>query len=139
MREIALIIHFIGLAMGLGTGFSHLFLGLSIENMSKEEGLDFSIKIQAVNKMGRIGTLLLLLSGFYLIIPYHQSILTMPLLMAKLGCVLLLVVLLEILKGYCKKALAGEAEVYLGKMKKIGKITIPLSVLIVVLAVLVFH
>lgn len=63
----------------------------------------------------------------------------MPLLMAKLACVLLLVVLLEVLKSYCKKALGGEAEVYLAKMKKIGKVTLPLSILIVVLAVLVFR
>ena len=105
MRETALIIHFIGLAMGLGTGFAHMFLGMAAEKMSQKEGLDFSLKIQSVNKMGRIGTLLLLLSGFYLIIPYHQAILTTPLLITKLSCVLLLVVLLEILKGYCKKAI----------------------------------
>lgn len=139
MRETALIIHFIGLAMGLGTGFAHLFLGMSIAKMTKEAGLDFAIKIQAVNKMGRIGTLLLLLSGFYLIIPFYQDLFTMPLLIAKLACVLLLVGLLEVLKSHCKKALAEEAEVYLEKMKKIGKVTLPLSVFIVVLAVLVFR
>lgn len=139
MRELLLIIHFIGLAMGLGTGFAHLFLGMASEKMSKEQSLDFSLKIQAVNKMGRIGTLLLLVSGVGLIIPMYDVILSTPLLMLKLSCVVLLVVLLEILKGYCKKALNGEAEEYLAKMKKIGKITLPLSILIVVLAVLVFH
>ena len=139
MREFLLIIHFIGLSMGLGTGFAHLFLGMASEKMPKDQSLDFLLKIQAVNKMGRLGTLFLLVSGVGLIIPIYDILLDTPLLILKLSCVLFLVILLEVLKGYCKKALNGEAEEYLAKMKKVGKITLPLSIVIVVLAVLVFH
>jgi len=38
MREAMLIIHFLGLAMGLGTSFAIMFLGIAGSKMDKEEG-----------------------------------------------------------------------------------------------------
>lgn len=38
MREAMLIVHFLGLAMGLGTSFAFMFLGMVSDKMEKEEG-----------------------------------------------------------------------------------------------------
>ena len=40
MRETMLVIHFLGLAMGLGTSFGYMFLGMAASKMPKEEGLE---------------------------------------------------------------------------------------------------
>ena len=43
MREVMLILHFIGLTMGLGTGFAHAFLGTIAAKMPAEEATRFPV------------------------------------------------------------------------------------------------
>jgi len=43
MREPMLILHFVGLTMGLGTGFAHAFLGMATAKMSPEEVVKFRV------------------------------------------------------------------------------------------------
>ncbi|MCB0639038.1 MAG: hypothetical protein KDC54_20555, partial [Lewinella sp.] len=63
MREAALIIHFIGLAMGLGTSFAFMFLGIASSKMEKNDGINFMLKAMSISRMGHIGLTLLILSG----------------------------------------------------------------------------
>ena len=139
MKDAMLIIHFIGLVMGLGTGFAHAFLGMASKKMSKKEGVDFEINVLAINKMGNIGIFLLVLSGGYLITPYWGTLSATPLLMAKLLAVVILIVLIFMLNGLGKKVTNDRNIEALHKMEKVGKITLPLGIIIVILAVLVFH
>lgn len=138
-RDVALILHFIGLAMGLGTGFAHLFLGLAASKMEKSVADDFHVKALAVDQMGTIGIVLLILSGGYLMTPYWSSLSESPLLMAKLALVVILTILIGMLISLGKKVKAENGGPALDKMEKIGKITLPLGIIIVILAVLVFH
>ena len=41
MRNLMLIVHFIGLAMGVGTGIANFFLGRAASKMDKSEALKF--------------------------------------------------------------------------------------------------
>ncbi len=41
MREVMLILHFIGLTMGLGTSFAHAFLGIITSKMPADEATNF--------------------------------------------------------------------------------------------------
>ena len=70
MRDIMLFIHFIGLAMRLGTSFAHIFLNIATSKMTKEEATKFHIHSFALSKMGHIGLALLIISGLYLMTPY---------------------------------------------------------------------
>src|SRR5690554_7083077 len=79
MRDIMLILHFIGLAMGLGTAFAHAFLGFSASKLSKDDAIKLKSNTQILGKMGNIGLVLLLVSGVYLILPYWYSLLLLPL------------------------------------------------------------
>ena len=89
-----LILHFIGLAMGLGVAFANLFLGIAAKKMAPEEVIPFRMKTMALARMGHIGLALLLISGFYLITPFWKTLGTMPTLIAKLVGVVILVILI---------------------------------------------
>jgi hypothetical protein len=59
--------------------------------------------------------------------------------MAKLTLVLVLAAMIGIISGHARKARQGQAEVHLKKIENLGKITMLVGILIVILAVLVFH
>jgi len=140
MRDIMLILHFIGLAMGLGTAFAHAFLGFSASKLTNDETLKLKLNTQIFGRMGSVGLLLLLVSGVYLILPYWSSLLFLPLLVTKLVLFVLLIVLLALinfLEIKAKKAI--NPETLYRKMELVGKLALLTSIAIVVLAVGVFH
>ena len=78
MREVMLILHFIGLTMGLGTGFAHAFLGIVISKMQPDEATKFRLHSLVLGKMGFIGIVLLIFSGLYLMTPYWKVLPSTP-------------------------------------------------------------
>lgn len=135
-----LIFHFLGLAMGLGTAFAHAFLGFSASKLPKEEAIKLKLNTKSLGLMGNIGLLLLLVSGIYLILPYWNSLLLLPMLLAKLVLFVLLILLLAMISILDRKAKkVVNPEVQFRKMEIIGKFALLTSLSIVVLAVLVFH
>ena len=139
MRELMLILHFIGLTMGLGTGFAHAFLGIAISKMSAEEATKFRLHSLVLGKMGHAGIGLLIVSGLYLITPYWKTLPDNPLLMLKLFLVVVLMVVIMLISSASKKAMNGDAEVQLKKMANLGKITLITGITIVILAVYIFQ
>ena len=138
MREIMLIIHFIGLAMGLGTSFGFMFLGIAASKMENEKARSFTINSLALSKMGYIGITLLIITGFYLITPYWSILADFPFLIVKLGLVLVLVVLIILLGTAAKKAKQGDFEGQIKKIQMLGRFSLLTAVTIVVMAVLTF-
>ena len=134
-----LIIHFIGLTMGLGTSFAHAFLGIATSKMSPEEAMKFRLHSLALSKMGNIGIVLLIFSGLYLITPYWRVIQSHPLLIVKLVLVIILTTLIMMLNQASKKAILGDVETQMNKMESLGKMTLIIGVAIVILAVCIFH
>ena len=74
MRNVMLVIHFIGLAMALGAGFSNIFLNVAASKLEPAERGSFLSKTSILGRMGQIGLGLLLLSGFSLATPYWKNI-----------------------------------------------------------------
>jgi hypothetical protein len=134
-----LIIHFIGLAMALGTGFANLFLGIVASKLEPAERGNFMSKTMILSRVGQIGLLLLILSGFYLINPYWNILGDMPLLIAKLILVALLVILVSIILFLVRKAKKENNPSILAKIKPIGMLNFFIAITIVIFAVLVFH
>jgi uncharacterized membrane protein len=139
MREVMLILHFIGLAMGLGTGFAHAFLGTATVKMTPEESTKFRMHSLVLSNMGHIGIALLIISGLYLVTPYWKVLSSMPLLIIKLALVIILAILIGLIGMLGRKAKKGDAEVHLRKMKQLGKFTLIIGLAIVIVAVKVFH
>ncbi len=139
MRIAMLIIHFLGLAMGLGTSFGFIFLGMAGSKMEKEEGRKFTLQAFAMGRMGHIGLALLIISGLYLITPYWKTLASMPLLVAKLALVLTLTLTVVFISIYSKRAKMGDTETNLRKVQTLGRLSLLTSMTIVVLAVLIFR
>ena len=138
MRDVMLITHFIGLAMGLGTSFAMLFLGIAASKLDEAERGKFMINASFITKMGHIGLLLLFLSGGYLMTPYWAALGSMPTMIAKIVLFVVLGGLIGVMSSKLKKAKAGDMSQLL-TIKKMGPFTLLTSLAIVVLAVLTFH
>ena len=139
MRTAMLIVHFLGLAMGLGSSFAFFFLGIAGSKMEKEESKKFALNTFAINYMGHIGLTLLIVSGFYLITPFWGALSAMPMLIAKLALVLILTLTVVILSIYTRRAKNGDTEAQLKKIENLGKVSLLSGIAIVVLAVLIFR
>jgi len=139
MRDIMLILHLVGLIMGLGTSFAHAFLGMATAKMKADEVTRFRVHTLVLGRMGNVGIVLLIVSGLYLMTPYWSVLLATPLLILKLALVIVLVALIIVLNSLAKKAVLGDAEVHLKKMEKFGKSSLLVGVVILVLAVYIFH
>ena len=139
MNDLMLILHFIGLAMALGTGFANLFLGIAASKLEPAERGNFMAKTMILTRMGHTGLGLLLISGFYLITPYWKVLGEMPLLIAKLCMVALLLILVSIITILAKKGLREKNPAMLAKLKPLGMLNLLVGIVIVLLAVLSFH
>ncbi|MCB0654753.1 MAG: hypothetical protein KDC57_01390 [Saprospiraceae bacterium] len=139
MKEIALIFHLLGLVMGLGTSLAFMFLGIASTKLSTEEATRFQVHSLALSRMGTIGIVLLILSGLFLIQPYLDTIWTMPLLLVKLGLVLILCVFIYLLNRIGAQARAGDVELHLKRMAGMGRLSLLTALIILILAVLQFH
>ena len=139
MRELMLILHFLGLTMGLGTSFAHAFLDKLISRMEPGEAVKFRLQVMVLSQMGYVGIVLLIVSGIYLVIPYWPTIGSNPLLIIKLFLVFVLSTLIILIGRGTRKAQQGNAEGHLKKIEPLGKLTLLIGVTIVVLAVSIFH
>jgi uncharacterized membrane protein len=133
-----LICHFIGLAMGLGTGIGFIFLGMAASKLAPEEARKFAMNAFALSRMGHIGLTLLILSGGYLIIPFWGVLSHSPFLIAKLTLVLILIILLTIIGYYTRRAKNGEFEKYFPRIKRISPLSLLTTIAIITMAVLNF-
>jgi uncharacterized membrane protein len=139
MRDIMLFTHFLGLILGIGSGFASLFIGLSNKNISKEEGPAFILRLRVLGYMGLSGMILLIVSGGYLATPYWSNITTMPWFIAKLSLVVVLLIIVLMIDSLWKKALRDGGGPSLKKIPKLGRLALPIGILIVLFAVLQFH
>lgn len=139
MRDVMLIIHFIGLAMALGTGFANLFLNGVASKLEPAERGSFMSRIAILARMGQIGLALLLLSGFYLATPYWKTLGEMPLFIAKLFLVAVLLISVSFILLTLRKAKKQGNPGLLKNIRPLGMLNFFIGITIVILAVLVFH
>ena len=139
MRDLMLIVHFIGLTMALGAGFANLFLGVAASKLKPAERGKFMSNTMILMRMGQTGLGLLLLSGFYLITPLWKTLGEMPVLIAKLCLVGILVILVSVITVVARKAQQQGDAATLMKLKPFGILNFFVGITIVVLAVLSFH
>lgn len=138
MRVAMLIVHFLGLAMGIGTSFGFMFLRIAGSKMEKEEGKKFALNLFALSRMGHIGLAMLIVSGLYLMTPFWGSLASRPLLIAKLALVFTLTVSVSVGSVYSSRAKKGDTETNLKKIAALGNVALLSGLAIVVLAVLIF-
>lgn len=140
--DFALFVHFIGLALTLGTSFSMMRLGAAAKGMEPSERVKFMLTAFALSKNGSMGLGLLILSGIAM-----MAITGFGAMMARGGgafhAKLTLVVILSGLLGYsqvlAKKAKRAQGGPVMAKIPKVGMAMMVLGLAIVACAVLAFH
>jgi uncharacterized membrane protein len=138
MRETLLIIHFIGLAMGVGTSFAFLFLGRAGAKLDPEEGKKFMVNALSLTTMGHIGLGLLIISGLLLMDQHWVNLAHSPLLHVKFTLVAILLILIILLTRFGKRVKNGDAAAA-SMMRPLGPVALLVSLTIIVLAVLHFQ
>ncbi|HEV8514301.1 MAG TPA: hypothetical protein VGQ59_13560 [Cyclobacteriaceae bacterium] len=139
MHDLFLVIHFIGLAMAVGTGFANLFLAAAAAKLEPAERGSFMAKTSVLVRMGHTGLGLLILSGLYLMTPYWGVLSEMPTLITKLALVVVQIILITVISILVSKAKKENNLGSLLKLKPFGMIIFFTGITIVILAVLTFH
>ena len=136
-----LFLHFLGIALGVGTGFAQFTLGLAARDLSPEERVKFSLRAAALSKNGSIGLLLLLASGIGMTAmrgvgatfawgggAFHLKLTLTVIFIGVFGY-------LQVLLKRAKREGGGPA---MAKLPKIARVMLVLSVAIVLSAVVAF-
>jgi hypothetical protein len=142
MQDFFLIIHFIGLAMGVGTSFAMMRLGIATKDLAPAERGQFFRRALAVAKNGSIGLGLLIASGLCMLftrgvgtvfasggVAFH----------IKLTLVLILCGLLGFSQVKLKRFRENDDGAALAAAAKLGPIMLVTGLGIVICAVLAFH
>lgn len=141
MYEVFLVLHFLGLALGVGASFAFFTLGISTQSMNAEERTKFMLRASVLSKNGSIGLVLLILSGIGFLVARGVG----PVMQMGGGAFhtkLLLVVVLAGLIGYSqvllKKAKQANGGPAMAKLPAISRLVLATGVTIVILAVVAF-
>lgn len=135
-------LHFIGLALGVGTSFAFLTLGASARDLSPEERAKFMLRAGALRKNGSYGLALLILTGLAMFLLRGPAA-TMAWGGGAFHLKLTLVVILCGFFGYAqslqKKIREAGGGPLMAKLPKVSLIMLALSVAIVAAAVAAFR
>ena len=136
-----LITHFIGLAMGVGTGFAAMALGRASRDLAPAERGQFMMRASAIRINGSVGLLLLLLSGLGMLF-YRGVRETMAwgggAFHGKLTLIVVLIGLFGYMQVLQKKVRLAQGGPAMAKIPKIAFVMLLLNVLIIVCAVIAF-
>lgn len=136
-----LLLHFIGLALGVGAGFANLTLGFAARDLSPEDRVKFMLRASALAKNGSIGLLLLLVTGIGMMLmrgvgatmawgggAFHAKLTLTVIFIGVFGY-------MQVLLKRAKREAGGPA---MARLPKLGQLMLLISVTIVVCAVVAF-
>lgn len=139
LNSVLLILHFIGLTMGLAVPFSNMVMGGLIAKAAPPEKAVLGRFPLAMSMVGKIGLTLLWISGLTMVFTKYGGFGGVPVLFhVKLTMVLVLTVLVGIIASLEKRIRRGDLSV-LPRIEAIGKAAGGVALLIIILAVLTFH
>ena len=146
MRDLYLILHFVGLALAVGSSFSMLVWRGALKHLPAAEQKTLMARARGMGKLAAMGLVLLLLSGLGLTLPQWSEGLILKkegLFHTKLMLVFVLALLFGLSQVWQKKALSidspEDGDKVLKKLKHIGLVMPLLQLVIIVIAVLTFH
>lgn len=142
LHDILLVLHFIGLALGVGTGLANITLGIATRDMDTESRTKFFLRAFALGKNGSYGLLLLIVTGVGLMVQrgipetfawgggaFHL----------KLTLVVVMIGLLGYMQSLVKKAKAAQGGPTMAQIPRAGKAMLVLGISTVICAVFAFH
>lgn len=138
MREIMLIIHFLGMILAIGPIAVIVFSRMATSKMEQESTTGFMHGLFRLNTVAHIGITLALLSGGYLMTPFWNILGSMPFLIAKLGLYVVLLFTLSMISVASRKARENQPGYSIRKTLNWARVSFVVGLVIVVLAAVVF-
>lgn len=142
MYTALLILHFLGLALGVGTGFAQITLGIATRDMAQPERAQFMLRALALGRNGSIGLGLLLVSGLGMMAmrgvtatlawgggAFH----------AKLALVVVLIGVFGYLQVLVRRVRLAGGGPTMATLPKVGRAMLLVSVAVVICAVIAFQ
>jgi hypothetical protein len=136
-----LFLHFVGLALGLGTGFASLRLGMVAKELPPDERAKFMMRASELRKNGSLGLALLLLSGLAMFFVRGPALVMAwggPALHAKLTLVVILCGVFGYMQVVGKKVREAGGGPLMGRLVKLSTAMLALTLLTVLCAVIAF-
>ena len=136
-----LFLHFIGLALGVGTSFAMLTLGAAARDLAPEDRSKFMMRVSALRKNGSYGLGLLILSGIAMLLlrgPAAVFAWGGGAFHLKLTLVVILIGFFGYMQVLTKKIRLAGGGPLMAKLPKLSLIMLGLSVAIVASAVAAF-
>lgn len=140
--DLMLILHFLGLALGLGASFAGFTLGLATKDLEPTERTKFLLRASAVGRNGSYGILLLIVSGVgFMVLSSAGAVFARGggMFHAKLGLVVVLSGLLGYVQVLTKRAKQAQGGPTMATIPKVAGAMLLTGVAIVILAVRAFH
>src|SRR3954467_13003247 len=139
MQDFLLIVHFVGLALGVGTSFATMRLGLATKHLPPAERAQFFKYVITLGKNGSLGLTLLIASGLGML--FTRGVTTVfssggPAFHVKLTLVLVLAGLLGFSQVLVKRVREKQDAQAMATLAKVGPVMLVTGLGIVVAAVL---
>lgn len=139
MNKLLLILHLLGLALGLAVPFSNLMLARVMAAAPPVERPVLGRAAFAMGRLGDIGLPLLWITGLTLVFTKHGGFSALPATFhAKLAAVLLLTLSVGVIHMNKRKAMQGDAGA-MGRIRMLGKFNLLCALTAVTLAVMTFE
>jgi hypothetical protein len=141
-RQLLLILHFMGLAMGFSVSFANMVIGSMAAKAAPSDRAVMARIPPAMTRVGDIGLVLLLVSGLWMMFSYYGgfdafSLLGWPF-HVKITLVIVLLGLIGFIHSLMRKAQSGDVSAA-ALIPKVGRVAFLTAVTIVVMAVLAFN
>jgi uncharacterized membrane protein len=132
------ILHFLGLTMGLSTGFSNMVMAGLIAKAAPNEKPVLQRFAPAMSRIGAVGLVLLWVTGIAIVLTRYGSFSILPRpFLVKLAAVVLLTVFVGYMHVLMPKAQRGD-QAARARIEMLGKMTGPLAIIAIIFAVITF-
>lgn len=141
MEKLAFIIHIIGVALAVGTGFAILALKVGSADMPKAEREPYMLRGFAVTNIGALGIAFVLVSGLVIFFQDAQAFIQegVPFLWVKAGLFVLYLIVFVALRQRVSKARMTNGGPLMINMSKFVIVMNVLGIMLIISSVLAFH
>ena len=138
LDQFLLVVHFLGLALGLSSGFANMVMAGLIAKAAPNEKAVLARFPPAMSRVGAIGLALLWASGLSIVYTRYGtfSILPRPFIV-KFAAVVLLTLIVIYINVLMPRAQKGDAAA-MARIQLLGKLTGPLAIIAIIFAVITF-
>ena len=133
-----MVLHFLGLAMGLSTGFANMVMAGLISKAAPAEKAVLGRFPPAMSKIGVVGLALLWITGIAIVLTRYGTFAVLPRpFIVKLSAVILLTLAVIYIHVLMPRAQRGDADA-MARIQTLGKLTGPLAIIAIIFAVITF-